>query len=543
MTKTVVIGLDGVPYWLIERMMSQNELNYMKILAREGVYGVLEAIPPIFTPSNWTSAFTGVDPREHGIFTFSYINKDYRMLSINSRFRRVDPVWLIASRRNKKSIVVNVPVTYPPDQFNGIMISGDERIGRPSRKHVYPDEIYSLIEDVDYEFETPLYEDPETVLYKSIDSMKKLTELFLRLLVTYEWDLGIVVYRTPDIVFHKFLGLDEKPYVDNVEKFLIDIPYMIMRYLDITIARIVKTLDENTNIIIISDHGHKPKKVSYYINNILIKGNFIHISEKTRKSRHFYDIRSLRRITLFRYVWYLLPENIKPEIKNLLSKFFKFEKNIVNILEGVGWDKTLCLFNNPYGTLYINAKGRFKNGIVDETEYNAVIRKIVKYLQEINEIFLTRLGVPLYKDIIITGDVDSPLPYPDLIVEPHPDALYIISLASGREVVKRVSETYSISKKRIPQTNLSDHIKEGFYIFHGPIFNALGNHRKLIMMDIAPLILYSLKVEIPNYMQGKLPVEVIKPEYLKSNPPRIYMSKKQRIRRKMHMLRKKIKGK
>jgi len=77
-------------------------------------------------------------------------------------------------------------------------------------------------------------------------------------------------------------GLDEEPYVDNAEKSLIEIPYLIMRYIDVIIARIANTLDTDTNIIIISDHGHKPEKVSYYVNDIFIESN-LYYKPKFRK--------------------------------------------------------------------------------------------------------------------------------------------------------------------------------------------------------------------------------------------------------------------
>jgi len=155
--------LDGIPYWLIENMILNGELRNIKYLATNGVYGVLEALSPIFTPPNWTSAFTGVEPREHGIFSFNYINRNYKLSSINSKFRKTDPVWIIASRKGKRSIVVNVPLTYPPDKLNGVMVSGDERIGKPTKKHVYPLEAYELIEEVGYEFEAPSYDNPEEI--------------------------------------------------------------------------------------------------------------------------------------------------------------------------------------------------------------------------------------------------------------------------------------------------------------------------------------------------------------------------------------------
>jgi len=146
--------------------------------------------------------------------------------------------------------------------------------------------------------------------------MKKLTELFIRLLKRYTWDLGIVVYRTPDIVFHKFLGLDDESYRGKFDKELIRIPTIIMKYIDLIIARYIRTLNKNVNFISMSDHEHKPKEVCYYVNNILLKSNFINLNRKIQESRYLEEISSLRKISLLRNIWYMLPENVIPEIKN-----------------------------------------------------------------------------------------------------------------------------------------------------------------------------------------------------------------------------------
>jgi len=74
------------------------------------------------------------------------------------------------------------------------------------------------------------------------------------------------------------------------------------------------------------------------------------------------------------------------------------------------------------------------------------------------------------------------------------------------------------------------------------MFKSQGRYERLNIMDIAPLILYSFDLEIPSYIKGKLPSDTIHLEYIKSNPPRIYVSKKDIIRKRVFSFRRKIKN-
>ena len=122
--KVMVIGLDGATWDLLEPWARNNKLPALKELMEKGCYGPLESTIPHVTPPAWTSMTTGKNPAKHGVFDFIGIKrkKDGWNLSLyTSRSKRSREIW---DYLNGKSIVVNVPLTYPPREINGIMVTG-----------------------------------------------------------------------------------------------------------------------------------------------------------------------------------------------------------------------------------------------------------------------------------------------------------------------------------------------------------------------------------------------------------------------------------
>jgi predicted AlkP superfamily phosphohydrolase/phosphomutase len=138
--KVIVIGLDGLEPTIVEAMLERGELPNLARIRRMGSYSRLKTTYPAQTPVAWSSFATGTNPGGHGIFDF--ISRDpatYLPDAALSRFERPKnafaapqvvnqrkgvPVWQVLSQAGVPSTVLRCPCTFPPDQFNGRMISG-----------------------------------------------------------------------------------------------------------------------------------------------------------------------------------------------------------------------------------------------------------------------------------------------------------------------------------------------------------------------------------------------------------------------------------
>ena len=146
--RVIILGLDGQDPELTDRFIQEGLLpNFVK-LREQGSYTRLETTLPAESPVAWSSFQTGCNPGRHRIFDFLEPNrKTYlpqltsariepprRHLSIGpyriplskptlSFRRKSQPFWKTLGEYGVFSTVLRVPITFPPEKFNGVMLS------------------------------------------------------------------------------------------------------------------------------------------------------------------------------------------------------------------------------------------------------------------------------------------------------------------------------------------------------------------------------------------------------------------------------------
>ncbi|MCS7071137.1 MAG: alkaline phosphatase family protein, partial [Anaerolinea sp.] len=127
-------------------------------LRRRGVFGELESVIPAITVPAWSCMMSGRDPGALGIYGFrNRADHTYSALfTANASFIRVPRLWDILTRHGLRSVVLNVPGTYPPTPIHGIMV-GCFLTPSTSSAYTYPlslkDEIRSWLNGADYPFD------------------------------------------------------------------------------------------------------------------------------------------------------------------------------------------------------------------------------------------------------------------------------------------------------------------------------------------------------------------------------------------------------
>jgi len=146
--KLIFLGLDGLDPELTERWMGEGKLPNLARLREQGSYQRLRTTCPALSPVAWSTFATGVNPAKHNIFDF--LNRDLRSYapelssakvrpprrvlrigkfeiplerpSVEMR-RKSEPFWKILDRHGVGTTILRVPVTFPPDEFNGRLLS------------------------------------------------------------------------------------------------------------------------------------------------------------------------------------------------------------------------------------------------------------------------------------------------------------------------------------------------------------------------------------------------------------------------------------
>ncbi|HKM76075.1 MAG TPA: alkaline phosphatase family protein [Candidatus Bathyarchaeia archaeon] len=264
--KVILMGVDAATWSLIGPLISQEKLlNFSKILA-SGFSATLHSTIPDDSPPAWTSIFTGVNPGKHGIVDF-YLRDRTGFVSCLSRYRMCRTIWDILSKAGRRCIIINDPVTYPPEKINGIMTTG---LLTPSgsKNWVYPNTLRKEIDLVarGYEPDVPinfreLALDKLATLNLLDELARKTFRVSAHVAANFDWDVLATIYTTTDRLQHYYWN-DRHAVSSHYS--LID--GFLGEYLEM--ARIY-----DADLIVVSDHGFGPLNWSYPINEWLEQNN------------------------------------------------------------------------------------------------------------------------------------------------------------------------------------------------------------------------------------------------------------------------------
>ncbi len=416
MEKVLLIGVDGADYNIIKELFSKNELSNFAGIAQEGSFSKLISTIPPLSPAAWTSIFTGVPPWRHGILGFLKQKEgEYFYRPVTSRDRKVKAIWNLLSEKNKKSILLNIPFSYPPEKINGIMITG---LGSPgnSSDFVYPHSlkksIFERFPDFDVDFNEGKLERGADI-YQIEDEIIKLEEiqvnLFIDLVLSNEWDFSAIVLRSLDVIQH--FAFDNRKFVERHYK-----------RIDSLIGKIVSEVEKIENkikIVVCSDHGFRNTKRRFYVNTWLKSQGYL----KLKSSDNFLlkigiDAEKIRDI-----FW-------KIGLKGLLGKIERsdFVKYLLKILPSsshqylfdADWERTKAFFyRGSNGLIKINVKGREPRGCVDKTK---ILRLAEELKSNLRQVVDHANGVKVFKSVILKEELGiKSYDYPEVILIPNDD--------------------------------------------------------------------------------------------------------------------------
>ncbi len=270
--KTVIVGLDGIPYSLIENLTQDGIMPNTAKIVQKGIFRQMESSIPEVSSVAWSSIITGTNPGEHGIFGFTELSpKSYRLSFPNFTNLKAKPFW--KNRPSSKSAIINVPSTYPAESLNGILIAGF--VALYLNKAVYPLSLVEELKKLDYRID--------------VDSQKahQSMELFLRNLnntlesriATYRylwdkeyWDYFMIVFTGTDRLSH-FLWDAYEDASHKYHSFFLD----YLRRIDEVIGEIEERMEKRKydNLIILSDHGFEKLNKMVYVNRYLRDCGFL----------------------------------------------------------------------------------------------------------------------------------------------------------------------------------------------------------------------------------------------------------------------------
>jgi len=223
------------------------------------------SIPP-YTPVAWTDILSGVNPAKHGIFGFKSVQKRNGTFigvrtntALNVMYPRIFEMFAI---NNLKSIVINVPLTYPPDaiiKHRHMIIVSD---WSSPRQFIYPLKYEIKYKDwlVDPPFDWSSVDNKRDYADAITLYLSKRLEIYLDFLEERDFNLFVIIFSEPDWLMHAIpeivLGHD------------INLVYKPFSLIDKFIKKATQICDLT---VIVSDHGFEIARTALSINGILLE--------------------------------------------------------------------------------------------------------------------------------------------------------------------------------------------------------------------------------------------------------------------------------
>lgn len=107
--KVIVLGLDGVPWPILNNLLSNNVMPNLKKIIEKSTTGILRSTIPSNTPSSWTSITTGVNPGKHGIFGFQKLYNNFSNEIVSSKDVMCPRIHELLASNGLASVVINLP--------------------------------------------------------------------------------------------------------------------------------------------------------------------------------------------------------------------------------------------------------------------------------------------------------------------------------------------------------------------------------------------------------------------------------------------------
>jgi predicted AlkP superfamily phosphohydrolase/phosphomutase len=453
--KILILGLDcAAP----ELLLGDPRLVHFRRLMAQGCYGRLESvIPPITVPA-WMCLATSQDPGSLGVYGFrNRADHSYTGLkTVDSSSFQAPALWDVVAQQGKRAHVIGVPPNYPPRMTSGVSVGCFLTPDNPAQPWTHPAEVQDEIRRVAGEYQVDVRgfrTENKAWLRDHILAMSRQHFAVVRhYLAQRDWDLLQCVEIGLDRMHHGFWKYHDplhvghvpgNPFQETIRDYYLE--------LDTELGRILELLDEETVILVCSDHGAQRLDGGFCVNQWLVNEGLLVLNEMPREPTPFHKL-------------------------------------------SVDWSRTKVWSEGGYyARVFINLRGREPQGTVEQGDYE-------RFRDELREKFANTvdpdgkpLGTLVFKPEEIYREVRNVAP--DLIV--HFGGLLWRSVGGVGHPTVHVRENDTGPDE-------CNHAQFGAFILAAPNLQVRGQVEGAHLLDIAPSVLQLAGYEVPRSMQGNL---------------------------------------
>ena len=426
--RALVIGLDGVPFSLLQNLRKQGRIPVMNSLFETGCFGQMSVSIPEISSVSWSSFMTGKQSGEHGIYGFIDLEPGtYHMRFPNFASIKSPTLWEELARVHKKSVVVNMPATYPARDINGALISGFVAVDM--NKSVQPVSLIPRLRKMGYRIDVDttkgrrnhefLFQD----LNETLDGRERTADFLWK---EIDWDLFIIVITGTDRLMHFLWDAYTDQTHNNHNDFLNyfdKVDGLVGRLYD-KFLKINASAAGNPNFYMLSDHGFTKIETEVHINRWLQENGYL-----------------------------------------------KFQNTSPRYITDIGPGSSA--FALDPSRIYINLKKKYPLGIIEKSEYSRIREEIRSGLEQLT----FAGGQPVVKHIFFKEEI-----YSGPCMDQAPD-LVILS-RPGYDLKAKVNVPGVFEKTDLQGMHTQD--DAFFFSSAGAGCGSIFDAKKVIMDSLAP---------------------------------------------------------
>jgi predicted AlkP superfamily phosphohydrolase/phosphomutase len=440
-----------------ELLLEDERLSNLRRLMNAGVHGRLESVVPPITVPAWMCMASSQDPGSLGVYGFrNRADRSYApMRTVSSRSIQALTVWDQVAREGGRSVLLGVPPNYPPRKVNGLSVGCFLTPDQPDLPPTHPPELAAEIERWvgHYPFDVKGFrtENKDWLRAEVLAMTRAHFTVARHLIERDDWDYFQLVEIGLDRLQHGFWKYHDPEHVRHVPgNPYRDVIRDYYRTLDDEVGSLLDRLDDDTAVLVCSDHGAQRLEGGFCINEWLIREGLLVLKST--------------------------PREVTP-----------FEKLDVD------WDRTRAWADGGYyARIFLNVQGREPQGIIPPRDYELFRDDLAASLEATTNADGRPLGTVVYRPEEIYRDVRNVAP--DLIV--HLGNL-------GWRSIGSVGHGAIHSPENDTGPDDCNHSQFGAFVLAAPGLVARGEVEGARLIDIAPTLLELTGRDVPDSMQGR----------------------------------------
>jgi predicted Zn-dependent protease len=284
--RLLLVGWDAAEWRIIQELAERGLMPAVARLIGRGVAGTISVPRPLLSIAGWATIATGLHPSVHRLIQSAQMAPRRDALQpVQLPASAFPTIWSQAAAAGRRCHVVNFPATHPADSFNGVTVSN--YFALPATEHlaqaIHPTDCLDALrqlkldaQDIDAASILSFIPNAAKVNRRADKRITLLASALAHNATVHAaatwaienkpWDLAAVCYTGLHQISHAFMPF-HPPKPSHVSEEDFDLYQHVVagayRLQDMMLGRLLQLAGEQTNVIIVSDHGfqtgaHRP---------------------------------------------------------------------------------------------------------------------------------------------------------------------------------------------------------------------------------------------------------------------------------------------